>query len=337
MNLSIRRQGIVIKTVSVKGDRARIGSGEDCELQLNDPYLAAHVADLIERQGQWRIVDAGTSLEGISLDGARIEDEILQFGKPYVVGGFEVVAEPATVKASPIAAGAAASRVPAEPSEAFPKTMMAGEVEVPRTMFGGTAVPKTMMAGDVEVPRTMFGGTAIPLAPPSATVPPPQTNRPVVAATPQSGAPAQSGITPPSKKRMLLLGCGVILVVILLTLGLIIGFSKPAAVATKPAVAQPSPKPAAPVTAPMTSPDAGTPIAPQAQYDRALAGWAATLDKSPTAELRARYARTAFEVGMVYSAAHRTPEAAAYFQKVVKYGEPGSKEVLTAKSRLGLQ
>ena len=29
---------------------------------------------------------------------------------------------------------------------------MAGEVDVPKTMFGGTAIPKTMMAGQIDVP-----------------------------------------------------------------------------------------------------------------------------------------------------------------------------------------
>ena len=58
MKVHIRRQGIVIRTVEVRGDKASIGSGADCEIRIDDPYLGAHVADLVNRGGEWRIVDS---------------------------------------------------------------------------------------------------------------------------------------------------------------------------------------------------------------------------------------------------------------------------------------
>ncbi|HVT03483.1 MAG TPA: FHA domain-containing protein [Thermoanaerobaculia bacterium] len=372
MNLSIRRQGIVLKTVTVNGDRARIGSGEGCEIQLNDPYLAAHVADLVQKDNQWRIVDAGTSLEGVSRDGARIEDEVLLFGQPYVVGGFEIVPEAATVKASavsPEAAGAGKRAAPPSATprgvdpQAIPRTMMAGEVDVPKTMFGGTALPKPMVAGEADVPKTMFGGTAIPKTMMAGQVDVPKTemadlnemkrqssasqqNRPVpspapavVAALP--GHPIQA-TKPPSKKRVLLLGCAAILFVVVMTLVMIIAFSKTKAVTRKPGTATAmtstsTTTAATATTMSLATTTAASPVVGEVNYDKTLASWEATLDKSPTPELRSRYVRTAFEVGMVYSAAHRATEAAPYLQKVLKYGEPGSKEVLAAKRKLGMQ
>ena len=110
MKVTLRRHGIVIRTIDVLKSPARIGSGEECEIRIDDPYLAGHVGDLVERDGEWFMVDAAASLEGITRDGRRIDDEPVAWKEPYSVGGFEVVADdgiqrPPTLSGAPTVAG----------------------------------------------------------------------------------------------------------------------------------------------------------------------------------------------------------------------------------------
>jgi hypothetical protein len=325
MKASIRRHGIVIRQVELGGSGAKIGSGEQCEIRIDDPYLAAHVADVTRRGDEWRIVDTGTSMEGLARGGSRVEDEAVSLDEPYVVGGFELVFEdaghrPAAAAAPPVASGS--GRAPM----LIPETMM--EVEAPPR--AAAQVPKTI----VEVPRPktapgtpqfrpMPTASGQPIPPPAAPV-----SRP--AGMP---APAPVAAPPKNRKKLLLIGCAGMAVVLLLVLLLAtMGGDKKKEVAVTPTPTPVSTPTPGPVLDPVAE---GDRLVGELQIDKALASWEAALDKQATPELQRKYASTAYELALVHAAANDAAGAKALFEKVVKYGEANSPEVQAAKSRLG--
>src|SRR5512134_3797703 len=138
MKASIRRHGIVLRSIDLFGNIAKIGSGEQCEIRIDDPYLAAHVADVIRRADGWTIADAATSLEGVTRGGARIEEEKIVPNEPYLIGGFEIVFE------------GDVARAPAS-APSYGQQVQPGVV--PRTIVEQPLPPGT--GGAREMPRTV--------------------------------------------------------------------------------------------------------------------------------------------------------------------------------------
>ncbi len=318
MNIELRRYGIVIKSTPITGEKVSLGSGANCDVVIEDPYLAAHVGDLVKRGDQWFIVDAGTSLDGISRDGERVDDEELVGGRIYSIGGFElVVSLPAgAAPRAPAAAGAQAG-----PS--IPGTIMES-VAVPRGARAEPAIPGTIMEsvavprGAGEVPKTLF----------EAAVPPPP-RAPVMAAS----APAAAAQRPSSTRRILILGAVFAMGLLLLLLLLVIkgGEKKKPEARPVPVATQTAPKtPVAPVKAPPTPEK----LLGALKYDEALDAWELQLAKADDPQLRARYANLALEVGRVL-AANQSPGARGYFERAVKFGPADSAAVAEAKRRIG--
>jgi hypothetical protein len=335
MKLAIQRHGIVIRTIEITGDSARIGSAPECEVMLDDPYLAGHVADLVKRADGWYIVDTAASLEGVSRDGARIEEEKIAGGSTYGVGGFELVPQ----------LGAEAPRAAAPQSDAANmKTMM--ETELPPAQASSREFPKTMM--ETEMPPEVRGDVA--------PQPRAQTPQNVAFAAPAGAAKARGlegfqrvetrpGTTPvptpgqpaaPKKSKAPLIAVGAIgvLIVLVVIIGVVAGSKKKAppkpvqtATAPAPTPVEPAPEPAAPPT-----PDA---LLAKLDADKALGAWEAALTTAPDPAVQDRYAALALELALLHSAANDTAKANSYFERVVKFGRPESDAVKAAKKRLG--
>ncbi|MEO8217338.1 MAG: hypothetical protein ABI718_09670 [Acidobacteriota bacterium] len=324
MKVHIRRQGIVIRTVEIKGEKATVGSGADCDIRVDDPYLAGHVADLVSRGGQWRIVDTATSIEGVSRGGVRIEDEALVSGEPYSVGAFEIVAEGTGVTSTQATAPTAAVDAPAFGRGAVPETMMQSYDT------GGRPVPKTLF--EAEVPRGTSGSSRPapqqfqPQAAPSGfqpvSIPAPRANTPV----PQQAPPPKSG----SKMKLIL----IVLIVLVVVVGLVAVMmgrkNEPVATATVAATPVPPPTPT-----PIPAGDLATLAASNLEIDKALEGWETELQKAPTDDLRQKYTTVAYDAAMVYAAGNDSARSRKYLEGVVKFGVPTSDEVQRAKAKLG--
>lgn len=316
MKVEIRRHGIVIKSVKLTGDRARIGSAEECEIQLNDRFLSPVVAELTKSAEGWRIVDSGTSLEGVQRDGgARVLDEPVVPGTTYIVGAFEVQ----------VGEGGGATRptistIPGQaPDDYIPSTMMES---------GLGAIPMTVVE-PVPLPRQGSGGAIPPTKKlsftPVGSANPPDPHPPVRRPASASGSGA------PVLRRILLVSLVVIAAAVLGLIVITSGSSKkPKAVAKAGAVK-----------------DAGTPVPPQKagelrgdeyaarlEVRKAVEAWEREIARGGNEALRQRVSHGAFEVGRAYSAAGDDANAAFYFEKVVKYGSPDSAEVRMAKQRL---
>jgi len=340
MKVSIRRHGIVIRMVDVTGNKAKIGSGEQCEIRVDDPYLSAHVADLVEQKGSWRLVDTGTSLEGLTRAGSRVEDEAVMPGQSYSVGGFELIFEGAPAGVAPRTVGGEAVIAPRPAPYDVPETV----VESFENMRGGVAPqPPSRPQANAPIPKTMFES---PMPPPSSAPPPafvPQQPQPMMNPALQGFQP-MAGPTvaaPParpksSSKRILLLAAGLGMLFLILILAVLMSLREkkeppvPVVTTSSPAAA-PTPVSTTQVVADPVA--QGEAFARSLEIDKALESWEKALAK-PNPELQRRYALTALEVGMVHAAANDVTGAKKYFEKVVKHGPADSPEVALAKSKL---
>jgi hypothetical protein len=306
MNVSIRRQGILIRNFPAMTEVLRIGSGNDCEIQLNDPYLAPLVAQIVLSHGIWRIVDGGTSMEGVRKNGVRIIDEAMEPGQTYVVGAFELLTD-ANRPDLPAAHGG---------EEAIPMTMVSSSVaEIPGTMIQSRAQSRPAAGG--EPPR---GGSLRfePLRAPAAAY-----------ATP----PRRST---PSRSRAIPIVITAAFVTIIGGLAVIV-MTAPKPKPKPPAAALPAagvPAATAHPVAPPPPPD-GMQLARNLQLDQAIAAWeAAVAAGTADAATKQRIVNGALEIGHVYAAANDTVTARRYFEKVVRYAEPDSAAARYARSRL---
>jgi hypothetical protein len=319
MNVLLQRHGIVIKTVNVTGDRASIGSGESCDIMIDDPYLAAHVADLVKRPDGWHIVDTATSMDGIARNGTRVDDELVAPDSVYSVGGFELVIQEGS-------GAPAAHRAPATAAGGVLPTIME-DVAVPRTMM---EVPATMMESTPgQIPRTMYEAPIPPSARPSpAAVPQP------VPYAPQPVAPVVTEVPRKGPRFRLVIITAVVLMFLLLLIVIVgRGGEKKPQVAAKP---KPAPVTSTTSVAPPTAaPASATELLAQLRYDDALAAWQKQIDAgSADAALRERYAGLALEIARIHEA-NGSPAASSYYEKAAKYGAPGSAAVAEANRKLG--
>jgi len=323
MKIHIKRQGIVIRTVEIRGDKASVGSGAECEIRVDDPYLGAHVADIVNRGGEWRIIDKATSLEGISHNGRRVEDEPLVSGAGYTVGAFELVAE-----------GAAPGHTPAPPAQGnqpvSQRTMMqdfddgGGGAPVPRTLFEAP-VPGGI-PGASQQPVSQFQ----PQAPPgfqSMNAPPQQ--RPAMPAA----APGYAPVKRRSKLPLLLAGCGLMIVVVLIVALMLMGGGGDQTAETS-TIQTPTPTPT-PVVIAVNPVEQGNQFAANLEIDKALQSWEAAIQAGGNDPLRAKYAKVAYDAAMVHAAANDTARSRSYLERVVKFGPADSPEVMDAKARMG--
>ena len=341
MIIELRRYGIVIKSTPITGDKASFGSGADCSIMIEDPYLAAHVGDFVRRGENWFIVDAGTSLDGITRDGERIDDEAVVHGRVYSIGGFELVAPlPAASAARPASSAPSQGQQPIpgtvvesidnlrKPKAAIPETVleplpvMPRKAEIPETVLE----PLPRRQPEAEVPSTVFDAPM-----PSRRAPAAPASQPV-APTPAAAAPRAS-----SSRRLILLIAVFAMGFLLLLLLLFKRSDKkePAIIATQttPPVASTTvapPPPPRPVVTPATPAE----MLGSLKYDGALDAWERQLAKADDPGLRARYAALALEIGRIH-AANRSPDATAYFERAVKFGPAGDQAVAEAKRRLG--
>ena len=324
MKVHIRRQGIVIRTVEIKGDKASIGSGADCEIRIDDPYLGAHVADIVNRGGEWRIVDQATSLEAVEHGGRRIEDEPLVPGESYTVGAFEIVPEGAAPSA-PVQAAR-----PQAMDNVSPQTVVQSFEDL-RGGSSGAPIPKTYF--EQPVPGGIPGSTPPP--PPPA---PPQAYQQVQAQPSQMVRPAATAAAPPAAKKrsklpLLLALFGLMFVIVLIAIVMMFtgGGDQTAETTTAPA-ATPTPAPVQPTTPPA---EQGEQFAANLEVDKALEAWEKAIASGGNDPLRARYATLAMDAAMVHAAANDAAKSKAYLERVVKFGPPDSPQVADARARLG--
>src|SRR5258708_12780302 len=94
MNISIRRQGILIRNIAVTTDTLRIGSGDDCEVQLADPFLSPLVAKMVLHNGEGPFIDAAMNLEGIRKNGVRISAKPVDPAHTYPARPFDLLSAP---------------------------------------------------------------------------------------------------------------------------------------------------------------------------------------------------------------------------------------------------
>lgn len=309
MNAEIRRQGIVIRTVPITTDRVRIGSGDACEIQLNDPFLAPVVAELVRQGQEWRIIDAGVSLEGLTRGGSRVMDEPLERGESYVVGAFELVIDPRHVPRPSL-------EQPRPDAGSLPMTMMEADLGV---------LPSTIVQGAAPPPKTAAG------------VRPPQAGKLVFAPM----EPARGGPSPavpaakPRGRRPIVLVAAVAMATIAIALAVIMsGGSKKKKVVpvTDTAVTTQT---SAPAPAPVVRGPSGDELAANLDVDKAFAAWETEFAAKPSTELRDKIVTGAFELGRAYAAAHDAQTASRYFAKVERYGDPNSDVVRLARTRVG--
>ncbi len=319
MNVLIRRLGITIKTIPIKGDKARVGSGEDCEICLSDPYLAPVVAELVRRDGEWYIVDLGSSLDGVRRGDEKIAEEILEPGEAYLVGGFEIVREGT--------AGARRTLSRATTADSIPRTMFQAKIE---------PLPGTVVQSLDEIRAEIRASK-----PPLVEEPKPkfvEESKSKLAfrrlATAEAIAhPERPVKAPRSRIRLILLTAALLFG--FLILAVVIGSdsgkpappSKPAQV--EAAVVKTEAAPARP------SVRGGDQAAMVLDLENAFAGWEAELKRQDTPALRQKIVTGALEIGRAY-AAIGDPRARDYLERVVRVGEPGSVEVVAARERLDL-
>ena len=304
MNAQIRQHGILLKSVPITSDRVRIGSGDACEIQLSDPFLAPVVAELVRRGQEWRIVDAGVSLEGVTRGGTRVMDERLEPGDSYVVGAFELVIEP----------DPAANAVPRTDEGSIPLTMMEANLGVlPPTMVRSVPVAP----GDA---RAKAGAGKLVFTP---------VEEPRQALPSRGGAVRESA--PGSVRRRVLLIGAVVLATVCIGLALVVGTGESKKPQAVPASESARPKPA-PV--PTVRGASGDELAANLEIDKAFAAWEAEFAAKPTVELRDKIVGGALELARAHAAAHDAQAASRYFEKIVRYGDPNSEVVRLARSRL---
>lgn len=304
MKVSIQRHGIVIRSVEVSGDRARIGNTPECEILIDDAYLSPHVADVVNVDGVWRIIDAGR-LEGIHRAGVRIEDEPVADGATYSVGGFELVLHLG-------APAPAAFRAQAPPPERplTPETQLSVPLPAP------SQAPRP--APQPDHPRAIVTPADLQ----------PQPSSP--AFRPAEGAPA--AVAPSRSKRVVLLavafGAGlIVLIIVFLTMT----GKKPAPTATTSKAPQAPAAPVGPVPTAAGEIRAGERALASLDYDHGLQHWEAALKLSPDAALQRRYADVAVEVGRAFLAKGESERGRGYLQKAIDIGPGDAESVQLAK------
>lgn len=311
MKILIKRHGIVIKSTSVAGDKASIGSGPDADVMIDDPYLGAHVADLVRRGGAWHIVDAGTSLDGVTRNGQRVDDEPLIEGETYAVGGFEIVVE----------------------GSGGPKPLHTIPGFMPATTVAPAAAPAASPgARDDEplIPKTMYQPyeSAKPASPPPPPIPVavPQRSAPPPGFTPVAHVPRGADSEPrqpknPRLRLILIAMCGAFAMLLLLILVVKGGSDKKKKnedVARSDTASQPLPPPVKPVEKKLDAVREGERLLGDLRFDEALAAWEPML--ASNAEVKRRYAEVALDLGRTYSAAGDYARAEQYFDKAKKAG-----------------
>jgi hypothetical protein len=323
MKVLVQRHGIVIKTVPINGDRASIGSGADSDIVIDDPYLPAHMADLVRQSDGWHMVDAATSLDGVLRDGNRIDDEKVPANGLYSLGGFEILVQ------LDQAAEAAAAPQAARPDAPYLPTM-AESVAVPRTMME----PAPDMSR--EVPKTMFE-TPMPSSPPPKR-PPAQLIQPQIPPSRAAQAAQQpAAAAKPKPRRIVILAVAMVLGVLLLLMVAIgksgkkkktpPGEEVATSTSTATATAPPTVKPPVVLQPPQ--------MLEQLKYDDALTAWEAQLaTANADPALRQRYADVALEIARIHSA-NGSPAATRYYEKVAQFGPADSAAVAEAKKKLG--
>lgn len=339
MNVSVRRHGLVVQTVRITGDSARIGSAEECEVRLADPAIAPVVGEFVGRHGIWRIIDNGTDASGVKKYGVRISDEILEPGITYVIGAFELMtdANPArkiTQATSILGEGEDLELLPTmvggvdgdtDEVESFPVTMVRPE----RNTDEVDSFPMTMIQADLrDTPATViqdFEEIRTPRKPRPSVVEPAPGKLVFHKQEQQAEPPAPK--TRPRSKRDLATFAGLAAVVIVLT---VIGIRFAMVPGAPPQTSTVSAAPPAPSVASLVAD--GDRYARELQLDQAFASWEAAAQKSPDAALRARISSGAFDIARAYAAAKDGANAKKYFAKVVKYGDPNAPEVAYAKS-----
>lgn len=299
MKVSVRRNGIVLRVVEVRGDRARIGNSADSDIVIDDSYLSPHVADFVLRDGEWRVVDAG-KLEGVRKGGARIDDEPLLSGSVYTVGGFELIPE--------FGAAPAALHGDGLPPAYVPATIMAPRAAM-TPQAGAEFLPQTVMA--TSPAKAPFAVGFEPVA------------APATAAAPSA--------TPPRRRLLLMvsaaLGVGIVLMLLVAVI------RKPQAKPAEMPVAETATTAATP-----PPPDAATQIRAGEKalaaldYDRGLELWEEAMKSSPDPELRRRYADVAVDVGRALMARGESARGAEYLEKAIRYG-PGDAAAVAAARR----
>jgi hypothetical protein len=329
MNIELRRYGIVIKSMRVTGEKASIGSGADREIQIEDPYLSDHVGDLVRRGESWFIVDAGTSLDGITRDGERVDDEVVIDGRVYSIGGFELVPHLDSSEKPASSGPRAGAMIPGTVIEELPdfRRTIPGTMMEPMPDLGpsraeipGTVVEPLPQFAKKEIPATVFE-MQIPKAPAAVPAPPVAP-----APTPRSSSP----------RRILLLATLTFGFLLLLLLLIVKGGKKKDVAKTETTATQTT----APVVATVAPAPPPVAVAGPAEllgglkYDAALAAWEKQLASGDDPTVRARYAELALEVGRIHAANH-SPDARAYYGRAVKFGPAGSDAVAEAKKRLG--
>jgi pSer/pThr/pTyr-binding forkhead associated (FHA) protein len=306
MKISVRRQGVPVKSITATTTRLRIGSGDECEIHLNDPFLATLVAELVLRDDEWRIVDAGTSLEGCTRSGVRVNDEPVEPGQIYVVGSFEFVTDANAGRRGTFA------------------TRAANDELIPKTMIGEAlpGIPKTMMQPLDEIRGdTKKGGAGKLHFEPVASAPAPGVSR----------APAAQ-----RKGSPLVIVVAAVLVVIVGGI-LIISKSpspKPKASTTAKNDTAPAPVATASVPTPPPAVDASL-LAKNLEIDKTFDAWESSASgANADPQLKQRIVSGAFELGRAYAASNDTTNANRYFEKVIRYGQPESAEVQYVRARL---
>jgi hypothetical protein len=288
MRVHLKRHGIVIHTVPVSGERAAIGSAKDSDLVIDDPYVAPHVADLVLRDGEWRIVDAGTSLEGLTRDGERIDDEPVVFDHPYLIGGYELLIE-GTGSARPGVVDFQTTVLPLA-------TLHEGhQPAMPASPPAASATPHVPPATATRAPEPVRM-TRIGSAPPAAA-----TN---------TASPAASD---PRRRILIIAGVafGALFLLILLS-RLVGGGAAPPTIEEQPTVVETAePQPVAP---PADRVREGERMLANLDYSRALELWEPQL-RSGDQALRSRYITIAMELSRAYAAAGDLEQARLYGDK----------------------
>lgn len=309
MNVSIRRQGITIRTVPVNGERARVGNGADCEIQLNDQFLAPVVAEFVRRGGEWHLVDSGKSLEGITKRGVRVVDEPVEPDEPYLVGAFELVTDANAMRRPLTRAGAA-------PADEY--------------------IPMTMVESGGAFPKTVVEPNAKPPASRAAASPAAQKIQfaPVAAGSPAHAAPKRAAAGSNVQKRRILLVALVALATVVVGLVIVTRTGT----RTRPPVPAPTETASRTPTTPAPAAVAanGDELAQRLEVEKAFAAWEAEASAKPNAspELQRKIAGGAFELARAYSAANDFANAKRYFEKVVRYGDPESEQVRYSRTKL---
>ncbi len=350
MKISIRRHGVVIRTIESKDKVLKVGSDPECSVHLDDPYLAAHVADIVYRGDDWYIVESALSMGGILRDGQPVTDEPLLPGKTYSIGAFELVTEGYDVSPSTMAGMTAVDVDPSEIAtrvgEDIRSTQPGGSVPPPPPLQSeAPEVPKTEMLelGELRKKAGFDQTVEEPTPEPAAKqkfqfepvaeadpVPPPPLVPPVSKPAPVAAASTGGGLN----KKILIPLLVVVLLVVVAVFAVVI--LKSGGGGDSEVVEETIDPDATGV--PLTSPDQlvseGDQLAVALEIDAAIAKWEEAMNRGAEGAVKDRYVSTLMELAQVHSAAHDPSSARNLYQKVLQYGDPASPEVAEAKERL---